>query len=196
MLDTSLGDGGTFCVLWKPQTRSEQLRASIPPPHLALRGSVDDNCTSRAPTALLALCLLMPPFPSVLPLCLTTFPRSCLWCLRSSSGRSFSRSSQFFPPPAARLSLASSFACGGPRRAIFGQLFGGGVFLLHDSSRPARRTAKAWRLRPARGTAPRVSGSHRSVLHSGAAAAATTAVTTAAAATAGRCVRLPRAHDA
>jgi len=148
------------------------------------------------PQPLLALCLLMPPFPSELPLCLTTFPRSCLWCVRSSSGRIFSRSSQFFPPPAARLSLASSFACGGPRRAIFGQLSLGGVFLLHDSSRPARRTAKAWRLRPARGTAPRVSGSHRSVLHSGAAAAATTAVTTAAAATAGRCVRLPRAHDA
>ena len=103
----------------------------------------------------------------------------------------FQSRSQFFPPPAARLSLASSLACGGPRRAIFGQLFGGGVFLLHDSSRPARRTAKAWRLRPARGTAPRVSGSHRSVLHSGAAA-----VTTAAAATAGRCVRLPRAHNA
>ena len=108
----------------------------------------------------------------------------------------FQSRSQFFPPPAARLSLASSLACGGPRRAIFGQLFRGGVFLLHDSSRPARRTAKAWRLRPARGTAPRVSGSHRSVLHSGAAAAATTAVTTAAAATAGRCVRLPRAHNA
>ena len=107
----------------------------------------------------------MPPFPSVLPLCLTTFPRSCLWCLRSSSGRDFSRSSQFFPPPAARLSLASSFACGGPSRAIFGQPFLGGVFLLHDSSRPARRTAKAWRLRPARGTAPRVSGSRQSVLH-------------------------------
>ena len=166
MLDTSLGDGGTFCVLWKPQTRSHQLPPSISYPHLALRGSVDDNCTSRAPTALLALCLLMPPFPSVLLRCLTTFPRSCLWCLRSSSGRSFSRSSQFFPPPVARLSLASSFACGGPRRAIFGQLVGGGVFLLHDSSRPVtRRTAKAWRLRPARGTAPRVSGSRQSVLH-------------------------------
>ena len=165
MLDTSLGDGGTFCVLWKPQTRSMQFHASISHSHLALRGSVDDNCTSRAPTALLALCLLMPPFPSVLLRCLTTFPRSCLWCLRSSSGRSFSRSSQFFPPPAARLSLASSFACGGPRRAIFGQPFLGGVFSLLDSSRPARRTAKAWRLRPARGTAPRVSGSRQSVLH-------------------------------
>ena len=45
MLDTSLGDGGTFCVLWKPQSRSQLLPASIPPPHLALRGSVDDNCT-------------------------------------------------------------------------------------------------------------------------------------------------------
>ena len=77
----------------------------------------------------------------------------------------FQSRSQFFPPPAARLSLASSLACGGPRRAILGQLSGGGVFLLHDSSRPARRTAKAWRLRPACGTAPRVSGSHRSVLH-------------------------------
>ena len=96
MLDTSLGDGGTFCVLWKPQTRSMQFHASIPPPHLALRGSVDDNCTSRAPTALLALCLLMPPFPSVLLRCLTTFPRSCLWCLRSSSGRIFSRALNFF----------------------------------------------------------------------------------------------------
>ena len=130
----------------------------------------------------------MPPFLSVLPLCLTTFPRSCLWCLRSSSGRILSRSSQFFPPPAARLSLASSFACGGPRRAIFGQLSLGGVFLLHDSSRPARRTAKAWRLRPARGTAPRVSGSRQSVLHErqGNAAAA---VTTAAAAAAGRRVQ-------
>jgi len=168
--------------------RSQLLPASISPSHLALRGSVDHNCTSRAPTALLALCLLMPPFPSVLPLCLTTFPRSCLWCLRSSSGRIFSRSSQFFPPPAARLSLASSFACGGPRRAIFGQLLLGGVFLLHDSSRPARRTAKAWRLRPARGTAPRVSGSRQSVLHErqGNAAAA---VTTAAAAAAGRRVQ-------
>ena len=41
--------------------RSEQLRASISYPHLALCGSVDDNCTSRAPTVLLALCLLMPP---------------------------------------------------------------------------------------------------------------------------------------
>jgi hypothetical protein len=134
------------------------------------------------------LCLLMPPFPSVLPLCLTAFPRSCLWCLRSSSGRFFSRSCQFFRPPAARLSLASSFACGGPRRAIIGQLFLGGVFLLHDSSRPARRTAKAWRLRPARGTAPRVSGSRQSVLHEqqGTAAAA---VTIAVAAATGRRVQ-------
>ena len=172
--------GHALCAaVWKPKLAAAAkcalralYRPTAAPPHLALRGSVDDNCTSRAPTALLALCLLMPPFPSVLPLCLTTFPRSCLWCLRSSSGRIFSRSSQFF---LRLLSLASSFACGGPRRAIFGQLFGGGVFLLHDSSRPARRTAKAWRLRPARGTAPRVSGSHRSVLHSGAAAAATRA---------------------
>ena len=75
----------------------------------------------------------------------------------------FQSRSQFFPPPAARLSLASSFACGGPRRAIFGQLFWGGVFLLQDSSRPARRTAKAWCLRPARGTAPRGSLGHARV---------------------------------
>ena len=61
---------------------------------------------------------------------------------------------------------ASSFACGGPRRAIFMGSFLGRLFLLlHDSSRPTRRTAKARRLRPARGMAPWVSGSHRSVLH-------------------------------
>jgi hypothetical protein len=39
--------GVHFYVLWNPQSRSEQLRASISPPHLALRGSVDDNCTSH-----------------------------------------------------------------------------------------------------------------------------------------------------
>ena len=198
MLDTSLGDGGTFCVLWKPQTRSMQFHASIPPPHLALRGSVDDNCTYVHPQRCWP-CV----FSCLLPICASSLPHDLptIVCLVPAQQQwpNFSRSCQFFPPPAARLSLASSFACGGPRRAIFGQLSLGGVFLLHDSSRPARRTAKAWRLRPARGTAPRVSGSHRSVLHSafsGAAAAATTAVTTAAAATAGRCVRMPRAHDA
>ena len=139
-------------------------------------------------------------FSCLLPICASSLPHDLPTIVSLVPAQqqwpSFQSRSQFFPPPAARLSLASSLACGGPRRAIFGQLFWGGVVLLHDSSRPARRTAKAWRLRPARGTAPRVSGSHRSVLHSGAAAAATTAVTTAAAATAGRCVRLPRAHNA
>ena len=72
-----------------------------------------------------------------------------------------------FSSACGRLSSSSSFACGGPRRATFGQLFLGGVFLLHDSSRLARRTAKAWRLRPARGTAPRVSGSRQGVLRTG-----------------------------
>ena len=64
---------------------------------------------------------------------------------------------------------------------FFGAAFSGGILLLHESSRPARRTAKAWRLRPARGTAPRVSGSRQSVLHEGQGNAAA-AVTTAAAA--------------
>ena len=164
MLDTSLGYGGTFCVLWKPQTRSMQFHASIPPPHLALRGSVDDNCTSRAPTV-----LLTGSSHASFPICASFLPHDLptIVCLVPAQQQwpNFSRSCQFFHPPAARLSLASSFACGGPRRAIIGQLFLGGVFLLLDSSRPARRTAKAWRLRPARGTAPRVSGSRQSVLH-------------------------------
>ena len=101
-------------------------------------------------------------------LCLTAFPRSCFWCVRSSSGRNFSRTSQNFLPPAARLRACGGFlfACGGPRRAGFmGSNLGRLFWLLHDSSRPTRRTAKARRLRPARGMAPWVSGSHRSVLH-------------------------------
>ena len=49
--------------------------------------------------------------------------------------------------------------------AVLGAAFLGGFLLLHDSSRSARRAARALRLRPARGMAPWVSGSHRSVLH-------------------------------
>ena len=108
-------------------------------------------------------------FSCLLPICASSLPHDLPTIVSLVPAQqqwpSFQSRSQFFPPPAARLSLASSLACGGPRRAIFGQLFWGGVVLLHDSSRPARRTAKAWRLRPARGTAPRVSGSRQSVLH-------------------------------
>ena len=56
------------------------------------------------------------------------------------------------------------FACGGPRRAIFGAAFSSGFVF---SSRSARRAARAWRLRPARGMAPRVSGSRQGVLRTG-----------------------------
>ena len=196
MLDISLGDKGTLlCPLEAanafPAAPSEHL---LPTPCASRvsRGQLHLTCTHSA-VGLVSSHASFPigasSLPHDLPTIVSLVPAQQQWPI-------FQSRSQFFPPPAARLSLASSLACGGPRRAIFGQLLGGGVFLLHDSSRPARRTAKAWRLRPARGTAPRVSGSRQSVLHSGAAAAATTAVTTAAAATAGRCVRLPRAHDA
>ena len=191
MLDISLGDGGTVCCPLEPANSfpaapSEHIpatpcasRVSRSQLHLTCTHSAVGLVSSHASFPICASSL-----PHDLPTIVSLVPAQQQW-------PNFQSRSQFFPPPAARLSLASSLACGWPRRAILGQLSVGGVFLLHDSSRPARRTAKAWRLRPARGTAPRVSGSHRSVLHSGAAA-----VTTAAAATAGRCVRLPRAHNA
>ena len=106
-------------------------------------------------------------FSCLLPICASSLPHDLPMIVSLVPAQQQWPNSQsqlsIFSPPAARLSLASSFACGGPRRAIFGQLFGGGVFLLQDSSRPARRTAKAWCLRPARGTAPRGSLGHARV---------------------------------
>jgi hypothetical protein len=168
MLDISLGDEGTvLCPL-------EPANAFPPAPteHLLLTPcaprSVDDICTPRAPTTLLALFLLMPPFTYVLPLCLTTFQRSCLLCMRSSSRRICSRNPQFF----FRLWRAHQgffFACGGPRCANFWSNFLRQLFTLRlvaataAATATAKRAARAWRLRPARGIAPRVSGSSRSV---------------------------------
>ena len=37
MLDNSSRRGGAFFVLWNPESRSVQLRASTPPSHLAFR---------------------------------------------------------------------------------------------------------------------------------------------------------------
>jgi hypothetical protein len=188
MLDISLGDGGTVCCPLEPANAfpaapSEHIPAT-PCASRVSRSQLHLTCTHSA-VGLVSSHASFPICASFLPHDLPT-----IVCLVPAQQQwpNFSRSCQFFPPPAARLSLASSFACGGPRRAIIGQLFLGGVFLLLDSSRPARRTAKAWRLRPARGTAPRVSGSRQSVLHErqGNAAAA---VTTAAAAAAGRRVQ-------
>ena len=70
----------------------------------------------------------------------------------------------FFSSACGALVFGFFFACGGPRRAIFGAAFSGGFVF---SSRSARRAARAWRLRPARGMAPRVSGSRQGVLRTG-----------------------------
>ena len=165
MLDISLGDGDTVCCPLEaanafPPAPTEHIpatpcasRVSRSQLHLTCTHSAVGLVSSHASFPICASSL-----PHDLPTIVSLVPAQQQW-------PSFQSQLSIFSPPAARLSLASSFACGGPRRAIFGQLSLGGVFLLHDSSRPARRTAKAWRLRPARGTAPRVSGSRQSVLH-------------------------------
>ena len=57
--------GVWFYGLWKPQSRSHQLPPSISPSHRALRGSVDDKYTSRAPKAPSALYLIVAPLLAV-----------------------------------------------------------------------------------------------------------------------------------
>jgi hypothetical protein len=163
MLDISLGGGGTFFVLWKPQTRSVQLRASIPPPHLALRGQSATIAHHTYPQH---------HWPDVSSCSL--FPDCCLSISRPShdrvSGACAAAVAVFAVAPLQiffRLRRACGgffFACGGPRRAIFGAAFSGGFVF---SSRSARRAARAWRLRPARGMAPRVPGSRQGVLWTG-----------------------------
>ena len=188
MLDISLGDGGTFFGLWNPQSRSVQLRASIPPSHRALRGSVDDKYTSRAPKAPSALYLIVAPLLAVSashsrpPLLMCLLPHLV-------TAVDFQLQALNFSSACGALVLAS-FACGGPRRAEFWAASFGRLLLLHGDSRPARRAARTWRLRPAR-----VSGSRRSVLAAAQGNAAAAAATAAAAVTVptGRRFPLPRA---
>jgi len=163
MLDISLGGGGTFFVLWKPQTRSVQLRASIPPPHLALRGqsaTIAHHTYPQHHWPDVSSCSLFP--DCCLSVSRPSHDRVSGACAAAVAGFEVALLQIFF-----RLRHACGgffFACGGPRRAIFGAAFSSGFVF---SSRSARRAARAWRLRPARGMAPRVSGSRQGVLRTG-----------------------------
>ena len=191
MLDISLGDGGTVCCPLEPANAfrpapTEHIpatpcasRVSRSQLHLTCTHSAVGLVSSHASFPICASSL-----PHGLPTIVSLVPAQQQW--------------PNFQSQALNLFLCLRCAChwlllllspaAGLGARFFGAAFLGGVFLLHDSSRPDRRTAKAWRLRPARGTAPRVSGSRQSVLHERQGNAAV-AVTTAAAAAAGRRVQ-------
>jgi hypothetical protein len=190
MLDISLGDGGTVCCPLEPANAfrpapTEHIPAT-PCASRVSRSQLHLTCTHSA-VGLVSSHASFPICASFLPHDLPT-----IVCLVPAH--------QQWPNFQSQLSIFSS-ACGALVIGFFFRLrrawardfwaaFFGRRILLHDSSRPARRTAKAWRLRPARGTAPRVSGSRQSVLHERQGnAAGAAAVTTAAAAAAGRRVQ-------